>query len=49
MNREERQELNERRGNADVEKIVTKLRGRYRSNELMTFRQFLDICSDILS
>lgn len=40
--------ITEQRGNASIEGVITKLRGKFRSNELMTFRQWLDEFSNII-
>tara|TARA_B100001059_G_scaffold66368_1_gene62866 strand:- start:5351 stop:5587 length:237 start_codon:yes stop_codon:yes gene_type:complete len=40
--------VTEQRGNASVEGVITKLRAAYRANQLMTFRQFLEMFSDII-
>ena len=40
--------VTEQRGNASVEGVITKLRSAYRANQLMTFREFLDMFSRII-
>ena len=40
--------LHESRTNADVEKVIQKLRSAYRQNQQMTFREFLSIFAAIL-
>ena len=40
--------VTEQRGNASVEGVITKLRAAYRANQLMTFRQFLEMFSKII-
>lgn len=40
--------VTEQRGNASVEAVITKLRAAYRQNQLMTFREFLEMFSRII-
>lgn len=40
--------VTEQRGNASVEGVITKLRAAYRQNQLMTFREFLEMFSKII-
>lgn len=40
--------VTEQRGNASVEGVITKLRAAYRQNQLMTFREFLEMFSNII-
>lgn len=40
--------ITEQRGNASIESVIAKLRSKYRANELLTFRQWLDEFSKII-